>query len=144
MRRVKRIFTTPPCVTDLLFNLVGFLFFLLALANFKSTKLENEQILKELRISEFVELSKPRNESTHEQRVVINLLYKEDESEIISVDGKEYDMESFSKFIGSIGSENIVALRCDERIRMGFHDRVLAVCKQNGIGQIRQMVKKKD
>lgn len=145
MKQPKRGMSIPPCVTDLLFNLIGYLFLIITLANFETTKQQNEQILKDFRLSSFAELTKKKAEPINDTQVVINLVFNEKGEERINVDGKEYSLDEFKAFISSGNREDtIVALRCDERIMMGFHDKVLALCRKHGIQKIRQMVKQED
>ncbi len=145
MKQPKRGMSIPPCVTDLLFNLIGYLFVMLSLANFKKVQQQNEQILKDFRLSSFAELTTKKAEPIKDTQVVINLLFNENGEERINVDGKEYSFDEFKAFIGSGNREDtIVALRCDERIMMGFHDKVLALCRKHGVQKIRQMVKQED
>ena len=154
MKPPRRALSMPPCVTDLLFNLIAYLFLIITMANFNVSKEQNEQMLKSFRPSIFGELSKQRQAAVNDTHMVIHLHFKENaEKDEENYDGlisvfwgkeeiKEISLEEFKKYINNRNfEETIVILRCDKRIRMGFHDKVLAECRKRGNLKIRQMVK---
>ncbi len=149
MAHPKRLFTVPPCVTDLLFNLIGFLIIVVLCGKYDKTKQENEQLLKSFQISVIPEIITTKPKPNKITTVSINLVYDEaTKEERIKMDGQNYDLKSFQKHIKDTWGQNevndaVVALRCDKRVTMGFHDKVFEICKRDGHleNNILQMVK---
>lgn len=152
MAHPKRLFTVPPCVTDLLFNLIGFLIIVVLCGKYDNTKQINEhleQVLKSLQVTEIPELPSSKPNPSKTSSVTINLVYKaSSHEERIKMNGQEYDLDSFKKHIKDTWGKNeindtFISLRCDQRVTMGFHDEVLAICKRDGHihNNIQQLVK---
>ncbi len=127
----------PLCITDLLFNVIGFMILLVALSSFEENMDKNEKVLQELNLSEQQNLSGAKSSVA---KIYINAFLVNGES-VIEIDGKRYTLSSLETFLRDTGGTANVALRCDANILVGFHDSILAACKRAGIENIEQIVK---
>lgn len=127
----------PLCITDLLFNVIGFLILLIALSNFEDKMDSNEKVLQQLKLSEQKNLTGAKHS---EAKIIINV-FKEGGDTKIEIDGKGYTLETLQQYLKTFGATADVALRCAEDVLVGFHDNVLAACKRAGIENIEQIVK---
>ncbi len=127
----------PLCITDLLFNVIGFLILLIAISNFEEKMDSNEKVLKELHLSQHEEISGMKISNAS---IFINI-FLENEQPVIEVEGRRFSLDALGEYLKSMGGAANVAIRCEENILVGFNNKVLAVCKSSGIENIDQVVK---
>ncbi len=128
----------PLCVTDLLFNLIGFFIILLSISYFEDRRIVNENTVEELKMEQKEQKESGAKDSI--AHIMINVSYDASGEPTMDIDGKNTDIASLITYLNSLDSVAKIALRCDENITVGYQNNILLACKRAGLN-VNQVVK---